>query len=251
MKKIITFIAIIMVALTTTPVMADDSISDEEQYHLSIYDTNIRENINDDETVKCDCFDLCSCTQKYHLLENAKQDDFYLAFFNSELVYPLEGVYQDASSSMEKFFGYETNKILKNISPVLNEKQKNIEYVFKNKKTDLYGLLSSFCTNDDVFSPSQTNVIITDLWDTKGIKENFFYYGQIVFCVPYESSNKEAVLHCEDVVNDLIFNHNHSRFGVGGISSFSIYLVYTDKTIVEYSNGSFNGSDGYMKVLVP
>ena len=82
-----------MVALTTTPVMADDSISDEERYHLSIYDTNIRENINDDETVKCDCFDLCSCTQKYHLLENAKQDDFYLAFFNSELVYSIEGVY--------------------------------------------------------------------------------------------------------------------------------------------------------------
>lgn len=249
MKKILTFVTIIMVTLTTTPVMADDSISDEEQYHLSIYDTNIREHINDDKAVKCDCLGICRCTQKYHLLENPKQGDFYLTFFNNELVYPVEGVYQDVSSSMEKNFGYETNKILKNISPVLNEKQKNIEYVFKNKKTDLYGLLSSFCTNDDVFSPSQTNVIITDLWDTKGVKEKFFYYGQIVFCVPYASTNKEAVLHCEDVVNDLIFNH--SSFGVGGISSICIYLVYTDKTIVEYSNGTFNGSDGYMEVLVP
>ena len=30
-----------------------------------------------------------------------------------------------------------------------------------------------------------------------------------------------------------------------------IYIVYMDQTIVKYSDGFFNGNDGYVDILVP
>lgn len=109
-------------------------------------------------------------------------------------------------------------------------------------------MIGSFC-NDDVFSPNETIIIISDLWDTSKIENEFYYHGNLIFCVPYNSTDKEAVLHCETVVNKLIYDHN--GFGLGGEDSIDIYIVYMDKTIVKYSNGSFNASNGYIEILVP
>lgn len=254
MKKIATFlVTIILVTLTTVPIKAENSTKYEERQHLSIYDKNIREHVNGhiiDSNSICKLTGECHCYQKYHLLENSTKEDFYSVFFNSEQLnyVPFEGIYQDASDSMTKNFSYETKKITENISTVLNEKQLKIKPVFANSKTNLYGLIGSFC-NDDVFSPNETIIIISDLWDTSKIENEFYYYGNLIFCVPYNSRDQEAVLHCEDVVNKLIYDHN--GFGLGGEDSIDIYIVYMDKTIVKYSNGSFNASNGYIEILVP
>ena len=248
MKKITLALVIIIVMSTTMPVMAA-----EEKVifgHLSVYRQSIRENIKGKDT-DCDCIGLCYCTQLYHILEDTTEYDFYSAFLNgNHLLYPLGEVYQDCSSSMEKIFGYEKNNIIKNLTPFLNEKEKDIEYVFKNKKTNLYGLLSSF-NNEIIGEATSTNpreipIIITDLWDTEGKEEEtFMYNGEIIFCVPYASTNKEGVLHCEEVINNLLWNHSLIP------GSMSIYVIYTDEVIVEYSNGYRNGEEGFITIYVP
>ena len=260
MKKLITLALAIIIAMSTKmSVMSEEvketsifeqDISVCKEGYLSVYGQNIRENIKG-EWADCDCWDLCFCAQLYHVLEDTAEDDFYSAFFNGDyFVYPLGGIYQDCSSSMEKIFSYERSSIIKNLSPFLNENQKDIKDVFKNKKTDLYGLLSSF--NNEIMGktiitmPREVPVIITDLWDTKGAEsESFQYDGEIVFCVPYSSRNTEGVLHCEEVVNNILWNH-------GWISGcMSIYVIYTDEVIVEYSNTYMNGEKGNITIYVP
>ena len=259
MKKLITLaLAIILVMSTTMPIMSaekENTIFETDlaickEGCISVYRQSIRENIKGEWT-DCNCFELCFCTQLYHILEDTTEDDFYSTFFNGDhFVYPLGGVYQDCSTSMEKTFCYEKSNIIKNLSPFLNEKEKDIEYVFKNKKTNLYGLLSSF--DNEIIGkaiismPREIPIIITDLWDTEGEdEETFMYDGEIIFCVPYASSNKEGVLHCEEVINNLLWNHGW----VPGC--MSIYVIYTDEVIVEYSNGYRNGQEGFITIYVP
>ena len=257
MKKLITLVLSIIIVMSIMPVMAaekkaifekDLTVCKEEGY-LSVYRQSIRENIKG-EWADCDCCYLCYCTQLYHILEDKTEEDFYSAFLNGNyLVYPLGGVYQDCSSSMEETFCYEKSNIIKNLSPFLNEKEKDIEYVFKNKKTNLYGLLSSFnkeIIGDEIINmPRETPIIITDLWDTEGKEEAFMYDGEIIFCVPYASTNKEGVLHCEEVINNLLWNYGWIP------GSMSIYVIYTDKVVVEYSNGYRNGEEGSITIYVP
>lgn len=263
MKKLITLVLAIIIAMSTTmPIMAKEVEEPEEtsifekdlsvckEGSLSVYRRNIRENIKG-EWANCDCWDLCFCTSLYHVLEDTTEDDFYSAFFYGDyFVYPLGGIYQDCSSSMEETFCYEKSNIIKNLSPFMNEKEKDIEYVFKNKKTNLYGLLSSFDNTNIcgriVTMPREIPIIITDLWDTEGAEEESFKYdGEIIFCVPYASTNKEGVLHCEEFINNLLWNH------IWIPESMSIYVVYTDEVIVKYSNGSYNCLDGYVEIYVP
>lgn len=259
MKKLITLaVVIILIMSTAMPVMAakkEESIFETDlsvckEGYLSVYRKNIRENIKG-ELTDCDCMELCSCTQLYHITEETTEDDFYSAFFNENyFAYSLGRVYQDCSSSMDETFCYEKSNIIKNLSPFLNEKENDIEYVFKNKKTNLYGLLSSF--NNEIIGetiitmPREIPIIITDLWDTESEEEETFSYdGEIIFCVPYASTNKEGVLHCEEVVNNLLWNH-------GWIPGcMSIYVIYTDEVIVEYSNGYMNFEEGFIKIYVP
>lgn len=256
MKKTTTILIVIILAtLTTMPIKASDSVTDEERYHLSMYGNYIRDNISKEEYIDtnpfCKWTGICNCTQKYHLLNESTQNDFYSAFFNNEefSYLPFEEIYQDTSSSMTSNFEYETEKIVKNISPILDEKKLEIKPVFENSKTNLYKFIGSFCNKENKFSPEKTIVIISDLWNTSKFEDEFEYSGNLVFCVPYESTNKEAVLHCEDVANNLILNHN--KFGIGGMDIIDIYIVYMDQTIVKYSNGFFNGNDGYVDILVP
>ncbi len=256
MKKLIMIaIAIILVMSTIIPVMAaeekfktDLSVFKEKALTLSVYNRNIREN-KKGERANCDCIVSCSCTRLYHILEDTPEDDFYSVFFDNQVVRPLGGIYQDQSSSMEETFCYEKSNIIKNLSPFL--KEKDIEDVFKNKKTNLYGLLSSF-NNKISFEriitiPREVPVIITDLWDTAESeeKELLRYEGEIVFCVPYASTNKEGVLHCEEVVNDLLWNHGWLPGGM------AIYVIYTDEVIIEYSNSYHNLEEGFIKIYVP
>lgn len=210
--------------------------------YLSVYERSIRENIRG-EWGDCDCLGLCYCTRLYHILEDTTENnDFYSAFLNGDyLVYPLGRVYLDSSISMKETFSYEKDNIMKNLSSFLNEKNIEIEEVFKNQKTNLYGLLQSYNNSKKREIP----IIITDLWDTEG-EELFKYEGNIIFCVPYASTKKEAVLHCEEVINNLLWNH-HGRF----LSFNSIYLIYTDEIIVKYSNVYRNGEEGCITIYVP
>lgn len=257
MKKLITLaLSIIIVMSTTMPVSAEEKAIFEkdltvckEKGYLSVYRQSIRENIKG-EWAKCNCISLCSCTDLYHILEDTTEDDFYSAFLNgNHLIYPLGEVYQDCSTSMEKTFCYEKSNIIKNLSPFLNEREKDIKEVFKNKKTNLNGLLSSFNTEiigeSIITMPRETPIIITDLWDTEGKEETFMYDGEIIFCVPYASTNKEGVLHCEEVINNLLWNHGWIP------GSMSIYVIYTDEVIVEYSNGYRNGQEGFITIYIP
>lgn len=236
------------------PIVVKD-LSEYEKNYISIYDIQrIREYING-EYVKCDCSPwaaLCHCTSLYHILENKTEDDFYSVFFNGDyLIYPIGGVYSDCSSSMQETFCYEKSKIIKNLLPFLNEKGRNVETIFKNQKTDLYGFLHSLdrqiISGDLVITaPKEVPIIITDLWDTEENEvEPFRYWGEVIFCVPYASTNKEGVLHCEEVVNDILWNYNLMACSIG------IYVVYTDDVIVKYSNGYYNGRQGYIEIYVP
>lgn len=228
-----------------TIVETDVSILEKPQ--LSVYAQNIRENING-EWADCDCGFLCYCTGLYHILEDStEEEDFYLTFFKGKhFIYPLGEVYQDCSSSMEETFCYEKEKIIKNLSPFFNEE--DIKDVFKNEKTDLYGLISSFKSENIgeqvIIMPEETPIIITDLW-TVADEEKFICDGEFVFCVPYASTNKEGVLHCEDVINNLLWNHSWIP------GSISIYVVYIDEVIFNYSNGYHNGDEGYIEIYVP
>lgn len=271
MKKLITLtLAVIFIMSAAIPALAvqrrEEATHKEEKQvfetdlsvckegSISVYGGSIRENIKG-EWADCDCYGLCYCTQLYHVLEDTTKDDFYSAFLNGDYFSrPLGKVYQDCSSSMEETFNYETSKILKNLSPFLDESRKNVEDIFKCKKTtNLYGFLASFqhkvIDKTTVTMPSKTPIIITDLWDTEGVEdESFQYSGDIIFCVPYASTNKEGVLHCEDVVNNILWNHSWSLVS---IASISIYVVYTDNVIVEYSNGYRNAESGHITIYVP
>lgn len=248
---------------TKVPVVAVDEeeepivvkgLSVHEKDYISVYkNQGIREYIKG-EYVKCDCSpwaSLCYCTPLYHVLEDKTEDNFYSSFFNGDyLIYPIGGVYLDCSSSMEETFCYEKSKIIKNLSTFLNEKERNIETIFKNQKTGLYGFLHSLdrqISGDLIITaPKEIPIIITDLWDTEENEvEPFRYWGEIIFCVPYASTNKEGVLHCEEVVNDILWNY------ILMPGSMSIYVVYTDDVIAEYSNGYYNGRQGYMEIYVP
>ena len=257
MRKIITLAMTLILAVSAVmPVMATekeeqertvfetDSFTTREGRYLSVYDGTIRE-LKNGEWSECDCIGLCYCTHLYHLLEET-EDDFYSAFFDEDDYI----VYSDCSSSMKNTFCYERSKIMKNLSPFLNEGEMKIEDLFKNKKTDLYGLLKSF--NPEVMDDytfiwtEKIPIIITDLWDTKGEDmEKYRFAGQIIFCVPYASTNKEGVLHCEEFVNDILWNH--SLFP----SSTAISIVYTDEVIARYGNGYHNDQEGCIDIYVP
>lgn len=228
--------------------IVETDVSVFEKPQLSVYAQNIRENIKG-EWDDCECKVLCSCAGLYHVLEDTTQEDFYSAFFyGNHFSAPLGKVYQDCSISMEETFCYEKAKIIKNLSPFLNEKEKDIEDVFKKQKTNLYGLISSFKSENIgeqvIIMPEETPIIITDLW-TVADEEKFICDGEFVFCVPYASTNKEGVLHCEDVINNLLWNHSWIP------GSISIYVVYTDEVIFNYSNGYHNGDEGYIEIYVP
>ncbi len=175
MKKIIILAMTLILAVSAVmPVMAyekeewrertvfkTDTFTSREGDYLSVYDGNIRENKNG-EWSECNCIGLCYCTQLYHVLEDTTDKDFYSAFLKSK--YDDHGIYcddsagfahvgcmvacddytiySDCSTSMTKTFCYEKSQIMRNLSPFLKEKE--IEDVFKNKRTDLYGLLKSF-----------------------------------------------------------------------------------------------------------
>lgn len=218
---------------------------------LSVYRRDIREKIKG-EWVDCDCRDLCSCTSLFHVLEDTTEDDFYSAFLNyiDNGRRTLGAVYVDCSSSMEETFCYEKSKIIKNLSTFLNEKERNIETIFKNQKTGLYGFLHSLdrqISGDLIITaPKEIPIIITDLWDTEENEiEPFRYWGEIIFCVPYASTNKEGVLHCEEVVNDILWNYSLMTGSVG------IWVVYTDNVIVRYTNGIHNAWNGSIDIYVP
>ena len=265
MKKIITLVMTLVLAVSAVmPVMAaeeeerrertvfqTDTFTTRKGNYLSVYDGNIREYKNG-EWSECNYTYLCYCTQLYHVLEDTTEDNFYSAFFKDE--YDEYAVYSDCSTSMENTFCYEKSKIMKNLSPFLNEKEMEIEEVFNNKKTNLYGLLKSF--NSEVFEgveynytcimPEKTPIIITDLWDIKGESmENYRFAGSIIFCVPYASTNKEGVLHCEEFVNDILWSHPLCP------ASTSISIVYTDNVIARYSNGYHNDMEGCITIYVP
>lgn len=263
MKKVITLAMTLILALSTVmPVMASekeerrertvfetDTFTTREGDYLSVYDGNIREYKNG-EWSECNYTNLCYCTQLYHVLEYTTEKDFYSAFFNQ---YDYDyAIYSDCSSSMSETFCYEKSQIMKNLLPFLKEKE--IKDVFKSQKTDLYGLLKSF--DSEVFEgvgysytcimPEEALIIITDLWDIKGESmENYEFATKIIFCVPYASTNKEGVLHCEEFVNDILWNH--SLF----TASTSISIVYTDRVIASYSNGCLNDREGSITIYVP
>lgn len=266
MKKLINLVAVMILSIVTIiPAMvaehvverkekllfeADLSVCEEEK--LSVYRYGIRENVNG-EWSDCDCFYVCKCTQLYHILEDTEEDDFYTAFFNQDYWSQYGKIYIDSSYSMERTFGYEKSIIMENLSYFLNEKEQDIDYVYINQKTNLYEFLSS-CSNYDL---GETNdgisingleerpIIITDLWSTKGNEESFKITGHISFCVPYASTDKEGVLHCEEVVNNLLSNYSFVP------ASLAIYVVYTDEVIVEYSNGYRNFDEGCITIYVP
>lgn len=286
MKKIITLAIVLIFAVSAVmPVMAaeeeeqrertvfkTDTFTSREGDYLSVYDGNIRENKNG-ELSECNCMGICYCTQLYHVLEDTTDKDFYSAFLKSK--YDDHGVYcddsapfayvgcivdydddyaiySDCSTSMTETFCYEKSQIMRNLSSFLKEKE--IEDVFKNQKTDLYGLLKSFDSEvmEDVghsytyIMPEKMPIIITDLWDVKEESmENYKFVGQIIFCVPYASTNKEAVLHCEEFVNDILWNLSPFT------TSTSINIVYTDEVIARYSNGYYNDMEGCIKIYVP
>lgn len=265
MKKIIILaMTLILAASAVMPVMAaeeearrertvfkTDAFTSRKGDYLSVYDGNIREYKNG-EWSECNYTYRYYCTQLYHVLEDTTEDDFYSAFFKDR--YDDYVVYSDCSASMKNTFCYERSKIMKNLSPFLNEKEMKIEEVFNNKKTNLYGLLKSF--NSEVFEGvehsymcimlKKTPIIITDLLDIKGESmENYRFAGSIIFCVPYSSTNKEGVLHCEEFVNDILWNHSLCP------ASTAIYLVYTDEVIARYCNGYHNDMEGFIDIYVP
>ena len=260
MKKLITLgLSLILVMSMTMPVRASEreggifkkDLSVCKDGEMSVYRQNIREFING-QWKECECWGLCSCAQAYHVLESTKQEDFYSAFFNGEYcASPIGNIYQDCSSSMEETFRYEKSKIIKNLSSFFNEKDE-IE-VFKDTSTNLYGLLGSFkkevieeIEEVTITSPGEVPVIITDLWDTEGKEEELLVYnGEIIFCVPYASTNKEGVLHCENVINNLFKNYTWIP------GSMSIYVVFTDEVIVHYNNGYLNGSYDFIEIYIP
>lgn len=265
-KLIILVVAMILTISTTIPVMAaEDEVVEEKEKsvfetdlsvckegELSVYRYGIREEING-ELTDCDCIGLCQCTQLYHILEDTTEDDFYTAFFNQNYWDRYGKIYIDSSYSMERTFCYEKSIIMENLSHFLNEKEQEIEYVYINQKTNLYEILSS-CSNDDfgetldgisVNCLAETPIIITDLWNTAGNEESFNIMGNIIFCVPYASTDKEGVLHCEEVVNNLLSNYSFVP------ASLAIYVIYTDEVIVEYSNGYRNSDEGCVTIYVP
>ena len=139
MKKIIILAMTLILAVSAVmPVMAA-----EEDNYLSVYDEE-------------------GDIRVYHLLEDSTESDFYSAFFDEDDY----RVYSDCSTSMQQTFFYEKSKIIKNLSPFLNEKEMEIKDVFKNKKTDLYGLMASY-KDMSIEERSITPIIITDLWDTE------------------------------------------------------------------------------------
>lgn len=181
--------------------------------------------------------------EMYHILEDTTEEDFYSAFFKKNFGDELGGVYQDRSSSMKEIFKDEKSIILNNLSPMLREREQGIE---EQKPTNLYEFLCSLDEEPTVeekfitIHPKEVPIIITDLWDIAD-KQPFRYEGEIIFCVPYTSTNKEGVLHCEEVVNDLLWNHSWPGGGK------SIYVVYTDEVIVRYCNAM----EGFIEIYVP
>lgn len=259
MRKLITLtVAVILAILVVIPVVAEGERKNQlfendltvgEDYRLSVYKKWIRENINEEEWSECGCVGLHNCASLYHILKDTEEDDFYKAFFNDEHFFrPLGKVYVDSSFSMKETFCYEKSEIEKNLSPVMNEKE--VENIFTNQETDLYGFLTSFdkevLDKVTVIMPEETPIIITDLWSAENeYIQPFRYYGEIIFCVPYSSTNTEGILHCEEVVNDLLWNHSLMPGDV------SIYVVYTDKVIVNYNNGIYNGDFGFIEIYIP
>ena len=252
-KSIALLVALILAMSTVTNVFAKEdfvpALPSNGEGHLSIFSEKTREYKNG-EWADCGETTLCHCIQLYHVLESSPDANFYSSFFHGDyIVNPIGTVYKDCSSSMSTLFPIGTSKIINNLSPFINEEKKNVKDIFKNKESDLYGFLNSFKkTNvcDYIINiPDKVPIIISDLFNRNCNESNWLYCGEIVFCVPFASSNPEYVLQCEKVVNDILWNHS---FLLGYIS---IFVVYTDDVIAEYSNGYFNGDRGCIKVYVP
>ena len=254
MKKSIALLVAVVLAMSTVtnvfakeedkPVFETDVLSSYEEGYISVYGQKIHD--QNEERASVNCIGLCDCIELYHILERSPDANFYSSFFyGNYLVNPIGKVYKDCSGSMTKLFSTETSNILNNLSPFINQQGKKIKDIFKYGNSNLYAFLDSF-KKKSYNQPDKVPIIISDLFNTDYDNEsNWLYDGEIVFCVPFASTNKEYVLHCEKIVNDILWNHS---FMLGDIY---IFVVYTDNVIVEYSNGYFNGNAGFIKIYVP
>lgn len=196
----------------------------------------------------------------YHIMnqyseKEQKDINFYTAFFENEILFSREisTIYMDCSYSMDKTFGDEKEKIMQNLNQFISKNEIVVEEVFKNAETHLYSLLDSIAeknSNDwfqkksDIFS----HVIVTDLCDTgdatidEALKSPTFS-NFVIFCVPYESTNKKAVLHCETFANEVLDR--------GLWVQSSVFIVYTDEVVVEYHNKDWQFGPGGINIYLP
>lgn len=240
MKKIMRLIVVVLVVVVSTvmPVMA---ATDVDLSHL-----------------ESDCYVTMYTEKDYYIIEKTQlsdftpETDFYSAFmwYIEDAEKPINNkIYVDSSSSMSKTFSYETSKVMENLQPYLDKNGLEYEKVLSGKGTDLNTMINNYVLESnqerdvDLF-PLDTLMMVTDLWNTEAVEFNFKNKtANMVFFVPYKSTNVEAVTHCEQVVNDILWGQE--------MCFSTIDIVYMDDVVVEYCKLFVDSNDGTIEIFVP
>lgn len=258
MQKVKTIILLIVLAVS----MYCAPITVEKLYNPIVVEASTFE--EDMSFLNMDWLSIYSSSENmittYHIMnqysEKGHQDiNFYTAFFENEIssLREISTIYLDCSYSMDKTFTDEKEKIMQNLDQLISKNEIVVEEVFKNAKTHLYSLLDSIAgeNNNDWFQKKTdifSHVIVTDLCDTGDIAIDETlkiptFSNFVIFCVPYESTDKKAVLHCETFANEVLDR--------GLWVQSSVFIVYTDEVIVEYNNKDWQFGPGGINIYIP
>lgn len=94
--------------------------------------------------------------------------------------------------------------------------------------------LSIYSSNEEIFDTG--NNIDETL-------KSVTFCNTLICCVPYESTNKEAVLHCETFANKVLDK--------GLWLQSAVYIVYTDEVVIEYHNRDWQFGGGGINIYIP
>lgn len=194
----------------------------------------------------------------YHIMDEyskRKQQyiNFYTAFFENEIssYCGISTIYIDCSYSMDRTFFDGKEKILQNLDQFVSKNELCVKEVFKNTETHLYSLIDLLAKENmnawENGTDLYNNIIVTDLFDTgNNIDETLksvTFCNTLICCVPYESTNKEAVLHCETFANKVLDK--------GLWLQSAVYIVYTDEVVIEYHNRDWQFGGGGINIYIP
>lgn len=227
MKRILNFCVTVLLLFFVINITVKAEETENAEIEPPAYVTGER---TDDDTFFDEEKDLIYYLNK-EIMKVSENKSFYEKYIDYYTERDWEfSLFVDNSFSMTDTFRRQTNTILKNIPSQYVDTKENLFSDFC-EGTPLSDKVSEIILEEDISSA----IIVSDLWNTK--PEDFIttdkifhareglYSKLFLFFVPYESTDIEAVKHCEEYALKLV--------NIDGLC-IHVEIVYLDEVAMSY-----------------